>query len=65
MHNDFLWKGNLLHVPADSDLKNDLLYGHHDVPWFGHLGVENTVNLICRAFYWPSILRDANAYIQT
>ena len=65
MHNELLWKGNLLYIPVDSDLRNDLLYWHHDVPWCGHLGVEKTVNLIRRAFHWPSITKDVNTYIQT
>ena len=64
-HHDLLWKGNLLYIPADVELRQDLLYWHHDVPWCGHLGIEKTIGLIRRTFYWPSIVRDVNKYIQS
>jgi hypothetical protein len=60
-----LWKDHFLYVPDDIELKYDILYWHHDVPWCGHLGIEKTLELVKRQFYWPGMEADIKAYIQS
>ena len=62
---DLLWKGNLLYVPGYMKLRNDILYWHHDVPWCGHLGIQKTLNLVQRQFWWPGITTDIKNYVQS
>ena len=53
-----------LYIPAGhySDL---VLRECHDARYASHLGVRKTVDLIQRDYYWPTILQDVTAYVQT
>ena len=62
---DLLWRGNLLYVPNSEELRQDILYWHHDVPWCGHLGIKKTLELVQRQFWWPSIAADIKSYVQS
>ena len=42
-NNDLLWRDNKLYIPPGDQLREDLLYWHHDVPWCSHLGIEKTM----------------------
>ena len=64
--NDLFWKGNRLYIPKGIDnLREDLVYWHHDVPWCAHLGIEKTINLIKHQFWWPGMDNDISKYIET
>jgi hypothetical protein len=43
------WKDNLLCIPPDEQLKRDILYWHHDVPWCAHMGIQKTLELVKEA----------------
>lgn len=58
-----LWRGNQLYVPADTQLRLDILYWHHDVPWCAHLGVVKTLELVKRQFWWPKLDLDIRKYV--
>ena len=58
-----LWRDNLLYIPDDVALRQDLLYWHHDVPWCAHLGVEKTIKLVQRQFWWPRLAADIASYV--
>ena len=62
---DLLWRGNLLYVPNQEELRQDILYWHHDVPWCGHLGIQKTLDLVQRQFWWPSIATHIKNYVQS
>ena len=64
-HNELLWKGHLLYIPEDIQLKHDILYWHHDVPWCAHLGIAKTLELVKRQFYWPKMENDISQYVKT
>ena len=59
------FRDRLLYVPEDVNLREDILYWHHDVPWCAHLGVEKTVKMVKLQFYWPGLDADVRKYIQT
>ena len=58
-----LWHGSQLYIPHHKNLRTDLLYWHHDVPWAAHLGVAKTVELVKRQFYWPLMDKDIKEYV--
>ena len=62
---DLLWRDNLLYVPDSEELRQDILYWHHDVPWCGHLGIQKTLELVRRQFWWPGIAADIKNYVQS
>ena len=65
MRDGLLWRKGFhqLYVPNDTMLKQDLLYWHHDVPWCIHLGIEKTLELVKRSFWWPGMDTDIKEYI--
>ena len=63
--NDLLWKKNKLYIPPGDNLRNDILYWHHDVPWCAHLGIEKTLNMLNKQFWWPKMEQDIRDYIRS
>ena len=64
--NGLYWYKNRLYIPqGKSNLRDDLMYWHHDVPWCSHLGIEKTVRLLSHQFYWPSMENDIRTYISS
>ena len=60
------WKGNRLYIPANNGaLVEDLLYWHHDVPWCAHRGVNKTVELVKRQFWWKGMDKDIGSYVKS
>ena len=63
--NELLWKNNLLYIPEDIQLKHDIIYWHHDVPWCAHLGIAKTLEMVKRQFWWPNMNNDISEYIKS
>ena len=64
--NDLLWKGHRVYIPKGIDnLREDLIYWHHDVPWCAHLGIEKTINLVKHQFWWPGMDESITKYIES
>jgi RNase H-like domain found in reverse transcriptase/Reverse transcriptase (RNA-dependent DNA polymerase)/Integrase zinc binding domain/gag-polyprotein putative aspartyl protease len=67
---DLVWleiegKPRKLYVPEHDQLRQDILYWHHDVPWCAHLGIGKTLELVKRQFWWPKMDIDIKHYIDT
>ncbi len=45
-------------------IRSELISRHHDDPVVGHFGIEKTRELIARKYYWPTLRRDVEAYVQ-
>jgi hypothetical protein len=59
-----LWHyGEQIIVPDDEELQQRCIFLHHDGPTAGHPGRNNTLELIQRQFWWPSLRRDVNVYV--
>ena len=54
-----------LYIPDVEQLREDILYWHHDVPWCAHLGVGKTLELVKRQFWWPNLAEDITRYVET
>ena len=52
-------------VPDCGDLRRDVIAEAHDTPYSGHLGINKTVSLLARGFWWPTLRQDVTAYVQT
>ena len=63
---DLLWhEDGRLYVPSTDNLRSDVLYWHHDVPWAAHMGIRRTMQLTTRQFYWPKMDKDVENYVRT
>lgn len=50
-------------VPQEPSLRQELLRLYHDDPLAGHFGIERTVNLLQRNFYWRGMRAEVQDYI--
>lgn len=50
-------------VPDHRELRNRILKELHDSPYAGHRGVERTLELVSREFWWPGITADVKRYV--
>ena len=59
-----LWfKDSLIVIPNASDLRSKCIQLHHDSPYSGHLGVQRTIDLITRFYWWPGIYSDVKDFV--
>ena len=45
-------------IPNNEELKEEILWAHHDAPIAGHPGRFRTQELINREYWWPNITKD-------
>lgn len=70
-HNHFTVRDGLIHcnqqlyIPADNDIKSQLLREAHDTPTSGHVGVAKVVDLLTRTYYWPKLREDVKEYVSS
>lgn len=58
-------KGRRLYVPRWDNLRKELLKECHDAKWAGHPGIQRTMALMERKFYWPRMVEDVEVYVKT
>ena len=61
----FLLHDGLTYVPATERLKVEILNLCHDAKTAGHLGIEKTLELVLRNYYWPGIRAFVKRYCRT
>ena len=52
-------------IPDVAALKHDLMQEFHDAPTAGHPGMERTLDLISRFYWWPGMLMDVHAFVRS
>jgi hypothetical protein len=63
-HEDgFVNQYQTIYVPPTGDLRHRTLRAHHNDYISGHPGRFQTVELVTRNYYWPSLLSDAKQYV--
>jgi len=59
-----LWLyGELIVVPECDELQHRCIELHHDGPYAGHTGRNNTLELIQRQFWWSTLRGDVHHYV--
>jgi predicted aspartyl protease len=59
----YLRRRGKIYVPGDPDLRQAVMYIHHDTRMGGHRGPKATLELISRKFYWPGMAKLADDYV--
>jgi len=54
-----------LYIPANSALKTKIAKGCHDSKVAGHFGMEKTIEMIMRDFYWKGLTEWINDYVRS
>ena len=52
-------------IPRCDDIMNVLLYDCHDLLLGGYLGVDKTLPVAQRYYYWPKMEQDVRQYVET
>ncbi|KAE8689123.1 hypothetical protein F3Y22_tig00110943pilonHSYRG00133 [Hibiscus syriacus] len=66
LEGDLLYhRGHRLFVPRYGKLRKELMKECHDSKWVGHPGVDRTLALLSKQYYWPHIAEDVQAYVKT
>jgi len=58
-------KSRALYIPNDSEIKKKILWECHDSCTAGHLGLDKTLDLISREFFWPGLRKDVSEYVRS
>ena len=59
-----LKRGDRTCIPAGT-LRQRLLHDYHDIPSQGHMGVKKTTKTITACFYWATMRKDIQRYVQS
>jgi transposase InsO family protein len=63
---DGLWWYNMrLVVPDVEALRTRIISEHHDTPLAGHRGINKTIELVQRHFWWKTLRGDVTSFVQT
>ncbi|PRP76895.1 retrotransposon nucleocapsid protein [Planoprotostelium fungivorum] len=52
-----------LYIPVP--LRASVLHHRHDLPTAGHVGRKKTYELVTRDYWWPTVSKDVNRYIES
>jgi RNase H-like domain found in reverse transcriptase/Reverse transcriptase (RNA-dependent DNA polymerase)/Integrase zinc binding domain/Chromo (CHRromatin Organisation MOdifier) domain/Retroviral aspartyl protease len=55
---------NKVYIPSIDTIRAAIIQEHHDTPTNGHLGEHKTYERISRYYYWPSMRRSIQQYLQ-
>ena len=60
-----LWRtrSGALCIPSDKTLRDEALWHVHDARYCGHPGVDRTVEIARRHFWWPTLIADVRQYV--
>ena len=50
-------------IPAGT-LRTKLIHDYHDVPSQGHMGVRKIIKAMAPKYYWKTLLKDTQRYVQ-
>ena len=62
--NGFIKRKGKICVPSAQELRKKVMHDNHDVPCAGHRGIDKTIQLVRRTFWWPGLARDFHKYVQ-
>ena len=51
-------------VTGRTEHKRTFIQAHHDVPVYGHPGINKTHQLVSRRYWWPNMQQDVKDYIR-
>jgi hypothetical protein len=61
-----LWLTNqAIVVPNFEDLRHHIIKLHHAPKYAGHPGVQKTYKAVAQNFYWPSLLKDVQVFVNS
>ena len=56
-------KGGRIYVPNDEEIKKQILYEAHNIPYAMHPGTTKMYRDLKKYFWWPRMKRDVVEYV--
>jgi transposase InsO family protein len=63
--NGMLYRKGKIWIPRDQALKKLIFESEHDSMVAGHMGMDKTVEMIGRNFYWPGMAEEIEDYVRS
>jgi hypothetical protein len=64
IYNNRIYYKNRLFIPANNELKMQIVYRTHNSDSAGHPGKMKTIELIGRLYFWPRMTQDIQAFVK-
>ena len=58
------WKGACKVITGEKRDKHKIIQAYHDVPAYGHPGINRTKDLVARYYWWPQLTKNVQEYIK-
>ena len=63
--NGMLFPKGKVWIPSDPSLRKLIMESEHDSRVAGHMGMDKTMELVDRNFYWPEMAKDIEDYVRS
>ena len=58
------WKGTCKVITGKQLEKRKIIQAYHDVPAYGHPGINRTRDLVAKYYWWPQLNQDIHKYVK-
>ena len=58
------WKGTRKVITGKGTEKRKIIQAYHDVPAYGHPGINRTKDLVAKYYWWPQLNQDVREYVK-
>ena len=58
------WKGTCKVIMGKEPEKRKIIQAYHDVPAYGHPGINRTKDLVAKYYWWPQLSQDVHEYVK-
>ena len=58
------WKGQCKVVTGDKEERRKIIQAYHDLPAYGHPGINRTKDLVSKYYWWPQLSQNVQDYVK-
>ena len=58
------WKGTCKVITGKEPEKRKIIQAYHDVPAYGHRGINRMKDLVAKYYWWPQLNQDVHKYVK-
>ena len=58
------WKGACKVITGTGQDKRKIIQAYHDVPAYGHPGINRTKELVAKYYWWPQLAKEVQEYVK-
>ena len=58
------WKGQCKVITGGKEERHKIIQAYHDLPAYGHLGINRTKDLVSKYYWWPQLSQNVQDYVK-